>query len=50
VIYQGIPSTIWFDPIEIWTGTEWDDIATLFTNDKRRSNHHLLDKTVRRKA
>ena len=49
VIYQGIPSTVWFDPIEIWTGTEWDDIETLFTKDKRRSNRHLLDKTVTRK-
>jgi hypothetical protein len=49
VSYEGIPSKIWYDPIEIWTGKEWDDIETLFTKDKRRSNHHLLDKTVRRK-
>jgi hypothetical protein len=49
VSYEGIPLKTWFDPIEIWTGKEWDDIDTLFTKDKMRSNHHLLDKTVRRR-
>ena len=50
VCYEGIPSPCWFDPIEIWTGKEWADIETLFSKDKRISNHHLLDKIVRKES
>lgn len=49
VSYEGIPCTAWFDPIEIWTGKEWVDIETVFTEDKKTSNHHLLDKMLRTK-